>query len=229
MRQFSVHDVEQRTPEWFTLRAGRVTGSVAYEAITPRKKGSDELAARRDLRFQIALERVTGVPQPRYVFENADTKRGKELEPAALAAYEQQTALVVKRIGFVSHDMLPIGYSPDGVIDDFMGLVEVKAPRPRMHLDYLEQPQIHEKHRLQALHGMFVTEASWCDFVSFCPDFPIPLLIRRYTPTTQERLVYEMALRIFLEECDKEEAALRERLVRVRGCEFTSDCHRRFI
>ena len=51
-------NVEQRTPEWFAARLGRVTGSRARDVIATIKSG--EAAARRDYRMELIVERYAG-------------------------------------------------------------------------------------------------------------------------------------------------------------------------
>src|SRR4030095_14338170 len=53
--------MQQRTPEWYQARTGRVTGSRAADVIARLKNGG-EAAARRDLRAQLTIERLTGRP-----------------------------------------------------------------------------------------------------------------------------------------------------------------------
>ena len=46
-----IHAIEQRSPEWFTVRAGKLTGSAAKDMLAEIKSG--EAAARRDLRYKL--------------------------------------------------------------------------------------------------------------------------------------------------------------------------------
>ena len=58
MRNFTIVEAEQRTPAWFAARAGRLTASRAKDMLAAIKTG--EAAARRDLRIQLVVERLTG-------------------------------------------------------------------------------------------------------------------------------------------------------------------------
>lgn len=203
VRSFTVVEVEQKSPEWFAARCGKVTGSQAGDMLSKVKTG--EAAARRDLRTKLALERLTGVPQEDgYV--NADMKRGAELEDAALAAYEAATGVLVERVGFVQHVSLAAGHSPDGILDDFDGLLELKAPRSATHLRYLRGKTMPAEHIAQVTHGLFVTGAQYCDFASFDPRFPEPLRLFkvRVLRSDVDLAAYELVLRVFLTEVERE-------------------------
>lgn len=61
---YKIIDCEQKSPEWLAARAGRLTGSVADEAMRTIKSGAFS-ADRKHLRMRLALERITGQPQER--------------------------------------------------------------------------------------------------------------------------------------------------------------------
>lgn len=169
MKPFTVIDAEQRSPEWKKARAGRLTASRAKDMLAQIKSG--EAAARRDLRVQLVVERLTGEPQDSE-FVNFDMARGIELEPAAFAAYEAITGHMADRCGFLAHTEHLIGCSPDGVLDDFRGLLELKCPKSATHLGYLRAQQIPAEHLAQLTHALWVTGADYIDFLSFDPRFP---------------------------------------------------------
>lgn len=202
---FTIIDAPQRSSEWFAARAGRLTGSVAAEAMAAPLKSGGEPAARRDLRTRLALERIIRRSlEDDYL--NADMKRGIALEPDALAAYEAATGMLIQLTGFLSHNTLPIGSSLDGHVDGFFGIVELKAPRPANHLKYLRAGVLPAEHRWQIVHNLFVTGAQFADFCSFAPDFPEPLRLFRVRVERNEADIasYELLARQFLAEIDRE-------------------------
>lgn len=208
MRPFTVHDCPQRSPEWFALRAGRMTGSCAADMLATLKSGG-EPASRRDLRTRIVVERLTGRPQEdSYI--NTDMQRGIDLEPAARAAYEARTGLLVEQSGFLAHTDLPIGCSLDGHVGDFEGIVELKAPRSARHFGYLRAGTVPAEHVHQIAHNLFVSGAGWCDFVSFDPTMPdrLQVFVVRVQRDAKQLASYEFALRRFLAECDEEYASV---------------------
>jgi hypothetical protein len=203
-RPFTVVDVEQRSNEWFAARCGRLTGSLASDMTATLKSGA-EPACRRDLRLRLVCERLTGIPQEDGYINN-DMRRGTELEPEAFAAYEAYAGELVERTGFLSHTELMVGCSLDGHVGDFEGIVELKAPRSATHLRYLRTGGLPVEHKFQILHNLFVTGARWADFVSYDPRFPEPLRIFRVrVPRVEAEMhAYELMLRLFLREVDKE-------------------------
>lgn len=206
---YTIIDCEQRTEGWYAARAGRITASCASEVLAFNKDGK-EAAKRRDYRTQIVLERVFGRPMDGDTFQNEDMKRGVRLEPDAVAAYESTSAKIVRRLGFIVHNELPIGVSPDGDLDDLTGLLEVKAPRPATHWAYRQAGIVPSDYIPQLVHGQLVTGAVFTDFVSYCPDFgPLALFVVRYERDEKAIATYRLALERFLSEVADEEKAVR--------------------
>lgn len=203
-----MHDVDQRSEAWHALRAGKLTASCAGDMMARIKSG--EAAARRDLRTRIVCERLTGLPQED-AYLSRDMQRGIETEAEALAEYEIRADAIVQRVGFLTHPELPVGYSPDGVIGDYDGLLELKCPRAANHLKYLRGRELPVDYRYQVTHALWLTGARYCDFVSYCAQFPEPLrLFRvRVLPKAEELDSYEVMLRAFLAEVEREVEAVQ--------------------
>lgn len=217
-----MHDVEQRSPEWHALRAGRVCGSRAADMLAmkypeplksgaPSKAKPTELAGRRNLRAQLVLERITGRSQERGGFTSQAMQDGADREAAALEAYEALSGRLIRSVGFVSHLSLMAGYSPDGVVGEFVGLVEAKSPLPATHLDYLESGKVPGDYYKQVLHGLWLTGAAWCDWLSFHPEFPEALQVKLVRIHRDEAAIaeYDQKIRAFLAEVDQKVAAVR--------------------
>lgn len=209
---FTVHKVAQRSAEWFALRVGLLTGSCAGAVIAERKKGTGELAVRREMRKRLVCERVTGLGIDDVPFLPHHMQRGADLEPAAFAAYEAQTALVANPVGFVSHNTMKAGCSPDGQVGNFTGIVELKCPKSQTHLDYLLSPEtLRQEYFGQAVHALWLTGASWCDICSFDDRFPpaLRLFVVRVTLAEVDVDVYELMARTFLSDVERELAELK--------------------
>jgi len=194
---------EQRTDGWFKARLGYFTASRAADMMATIKSG--EAAARRDLRTQLVLERITGVSQENgYV--NADMQRGIDKEPDALAAYESLTGRLVQPVGFLAHDTLLLGCSPDGIVGDFEGGLELKCPKSATHLGYLKAKALPKEYLQQIAHSLLVTDARWWDFVSFDDRFPPSLQVFHVHVERVEAEIasYELMARAFLSEVDRE-------------------------
>lgn len=172
---YHVVDAPQRSALWFAARCGRVTASRAKDVLASIKSG--EAAARRDYRIELVVERITQQPAENG-FVSADMERGIALEADAFAAYESETGAIVERVGFLAHDYLLVGGSPDGLIGDVMrpdGLIEIKVPRSATHLRYLRSGALPSEHAAQVMHLLWLTDAPWLDFFSFDPRFPAGL------------------------------------------------------
>jgi hypothetical protein len=207
-RRYIEHVVEQRSPEWHQLRSGRVNGSTAKDVLAKISKG--EAAARRDLRVQLALETVLGTSCEDSTYVNADMQRGIDLEAEARAAYEMHTGHIVRECGYLSSTTRQIGLSPDGVVGDFEGLVEIKVPRSATHWGYLENGGT-GLHQAQLTHALLLChDVQWIDFVSYDPRFP-PALQLVVTHVTRDMLKlddYSVALEQFLLEVGSTAAAI---------------------
>lgn len=209
-----IHDCQQRSPEWDALRCGRVTSSCAAPILRIRKSGSGELAVRRDLRQRLIVERLTGIPANDVPHLPKDMKHGVDTEPAALEAYELARSQVVFRAGFVSHDVLMAGYSPDGYMGEWEGLLELKCPSSETHFEYLRDNVIPEIYVPQLIHGMWITGARWADFCSFDDRFTNPahrLFVKRLDREGIDFDAYELAVSLLLSEVDAEVEKLMQR------------------
>ena len=161
--------MEQRDEAWFRTRAGKITSSRFGDLMAVTRSGPS--ASRANLIVTLALERITGSPEPTY--QNDAMRRGTEMEPLARGAYEALTGELVESIAFVTHPELSfVGVSPDGYIGAD-GLVEFKCPAsPAKHLASLRNGEHAREYRWQIQGQLWVTGRAWCDVVSFDPRFP---------------------------------------------------------
>ena len=201
---FRIVECEQRTPEWFAARAGRLTASAAKDMLATIKSG--EAAARRDLRARLVVERLTGTPQE-HEYVNDAMQWGIDHEAEALAAYVALTGNLASSVGFLAHHELMAGGSPDGVIGDFDGLLELKCPKSATHWNYLRnETSAPREHFAQVLHMLWLTGVQYVDFLSFDPRFPPKLRTYYARVTRDERAIekYDADARAFLAEVDRE-------------------------
>ena len=197
----------QRDQAWAAARVGMLTGSSAADMLAVVKSG--EAAARRDLRMRLCCERLTGQCQEDG-FVNAAMQRGIDKEPDAFAAYEALTGNLAKPVGFVAHDVLSAGCSPDGQIDGWAGILELKAPKSATHLGYLRAGKVPSTYLPQITHNLWITGAAWCDFLSFDDRFPPALQVFhvRVKRSELDLAAYELTARLFLSEVEREVAEL---------------------
>ena len=108
---------------------------------------------------------------------------GNDHEKEALGAYVSITGRNITSCGSLPHaEIATFWDSPDGVLLDDDGVVEVKCPATKTHADYLVSvhdaeglKQCNEVYYWQVMAHMAVTGASWCDWMSYCP-FLMPAL-----------------------------------------------------
>ena len=157
------HNIDQGEEKWFDLRRGKITASVIsmINGVRGIGKTAESLAIR------IAYEAMTSFDVERFM--TFDTVRGNELEPVAIAAYEDDTSQRVLNGGFF--ELGDLGVSPDGRVGKD-GLVEVKCPRYKNHMKVLKSQTIDPQYIGQVQFQLMVTGRKWCDFISYCEDMP---------------------------------------------------------
>lgn len=208
-----VVDCVQRSPEWIAARVGLLTASCADAILAVRKRGTGELAIRRELRHRLVTERLTRLPQDDNGYQSVHMQRGEDCEALAFAAYEAQTGQIVQRIGFIQHDTLEAGCSPDGIVGGWVGGLELKCPKSTTHLEYLEAGTLPVEYRGQVLHNLWITGLPWWDFCSFDDRFADGLDLVRVRIERHQREIdaYELLARQFLAEVDSEVAQVKTR------------------
>lgn len=159
--------MKQRTDEWLQARAGKATASRFKDVLAKIKSG--EAATRRDYRYQLAVERLTR--QPVQGYSNAAMQWGTDTEPQARQAFQFLEGLKVEEAGFIVHEHLLAGCSPDGLIGTDAGL-EIKCPyNSTVHIQTLLDG-VPPEHMAQIQGSMWITGRRRWHFVSFDPRLP---------------------------------------------------------
>lgn len=171
-----VWNLEQKSEAWHEARCGRVTGTRFKNLVS-----GESTQTYKDLVTNMACEIITRKQEETYT--SADMERGIELEPVARGLYSEITGFDVKEIGFISPDENTpyaewVGISPDGVLPD-MGLLEIKCPKARTHMEYIEADKLPTEYRYQVQGQLFVTGFEYCDFMSYAEDMK-PFIKRVY-------------------------------------------------
>lgn len=194
--------MEQRSDEWFKARLGKATGSKFHDICSFTRSG--ESAYRRNYRYQLIAERLTGEKQDFYM--NAAMQWGVDNEDSARLAYEFATGNVVEEAGFIEHPTIKdAGISPDGLIGDDGG-VEIKCPETATHIQTLTTNEVPSKYMEQVDGAMWVTGRKWWDFVSYDPRMPedLAMVIIRVERSNARLRSLETNIVDFLEEVDQE-------------------------
>jgi hypothetical protein len=195
-----LHEIEQGTEEWFSLRAGKFTGTnfatvasgikTALKDSKYRKKGDVYLSDTLEtLVYKKAAERVTGVPIMSS-YTNQDMERGKLLESEARSSFSDKTGLEVCEIGFIEFDEFT-GVSPDGIIfdsdDNPIAGLEIKCKDQHTHLKTLLHGDNSYKWQIQS--SLYCSGFEKWYFVSYCPHYEENnLFIKEWYP---DKLAFE--------------------------------------
>lgn len=201
--------MEQRSPEWFAARLGKVTASRIADVCAKTKTGWG--AGRKNYMAELVAERLTGRKAESYT--NAAMQWGTDMEPEARAAYEFYRSVTVEEIGFVPHPrMAEAGASPDGLVGAD-GLVEIKCPNTASHLETLLGAAIPEKYLFQMQWQLACTGRQWCDFASYDPRLPESMQLHIARVERDDALIrtLEMNVADFLAELGQTVGRLRER------------------
>ena len=150
----------QRSPEWFSYKAGKVSGTRLGPAISNKKN---------KLIYEIVNEILDATIIPSD-FITDDMQRGIDLEPVAIQKYEEVTGNKVELVGILQNEKIPISmHSPDGIVADEI-IVEIKCPNPVNQIKtWIEGHDYHH----QILNCFVVSEKiKEVHYFSFCPERP---------------------------------------------------------
>lgn len=198
---------DQRTPEWFEERLGKVTASCIHKVMAKLKDGRPG-ADRNNYHAQLVTERLTGFPTE--TFSNAAMQWGTETEPQARAMYRFEKDADAVETGFHPHHTIKMsGASPDGLVGK-VGLVEIKCPNTATHIATLRGDSIDRKYLLQMQWQLACTDREWCDFASFDPRLPEPMQLHVTRVKRDDKLIAEIEAEVtaFLAEVDATVAEL---------------------
>ncbi len=160
-----IHDAfPQGSPEWFLIRCGKATASEFSSVLA---KGEGKMRAK--VLRRIVAERLTGKPMESY--SNGHMERGQEQEPHARMAYMLETENLVQQVGFIDHDKLLAGCSPDGLIRGKKKGAEIKCVIPTVQVDTILRGGYPPEHKAQIQGSMWITGYDEWDFCSYSPDF----------------------------------------------------------
>lgn len=156
---------EQRTDEWFSSRKGILTASEFGPWLMGTTKTA--LKARESAICKLIAQAADAPEAPN--FENWAMQRGTDLEPEALAYFQNKTGNTVREVGFARSKHGLFGCSPDGLIPSEASGFEGKCPVPATHVKYRRAGSLPEEYKFQCHGFMAVTGATSIHFQSYCP------------------------------------------------------------
>lgn len=180
---------EQGSLDWKRQRLGNFTGSQVGR-LMKSGRGKDEVFGKDAISY---IDKVGGdrALHPAFVMNDEELEEylgivdpssrtmdwGKKREPDARGLYEHITGNTVTLCGAMWVNSLRcFADSPDGVVIDKDGCIEIKCQMPSTSFHYqrnvtdaeslkAENPQYY----WQCISHMLVTGAAWCDFIVYCP------------------------------------------------------------
>lgn len=203
-----VKELEQRSKEWHAIRKGSIGGTRVKQAFAKNNLPLiDELIAER---HSDTIEEG---------FVNDAMQRGIDLEPVAIAEFQERTDLFVDTFGLVTNDKFKgCHLSPDGLILDGAGVpmsgVEVKCPSTKKHVEYIRTNRVPAEYKYQVYQYFAICETiETMYFVSYDPRFeirPIHIVTIHREDIIEELKEYEKGLLKFIEKLDKNEAQITD-------------------
>lgn len=181
-----VDDIEQRSPEWYRIKAGIPSASEFSRIV--QADGSPS-KSRQEYLYELAGEKITGIQEETY--QSFSMVQGIAREDEARDTYEFITGEPVRQVAFVFKDeKRNVGCSPDGLVEN-SGL-EIKCPMMKHHTKQLLKGGVpSDKHR-QIQGSMWVCGFHTWQFMSYYPGMkPFILEVQRDYKFTSA-LEYEM-------------------------------------
>lgn len=155
-----LHNVEQRSDEWYSIRLGKPTASNFHRILSPTGKKSEQAEKYMD---ELIAEIVRGKKFEKFE-PTISMYRGRTMEEEALDQYAKETGADVKLAGFITDDFEEVGCSPDALIGEDGG-VEIKVYNPDNHIAVMRSRKLEQKHRPQTQGCLWLTGRKWWDTV----------------------------------------------------------------
>ncbi len=173
-----IKDMPQRSPEWFSARLSRITGTRADGLIgTP--------LAFQKLGYEITAEMLS-TPRPDLEDMNP-MERGEYLENEARAAVSLELGIPIYTVSMILGNST-MAFSPDGVNDDYdpeaiTMVTELKCPMGTNHIKYIIEGGIPKDYLAQVVRPFTVLpNLEQVVFASYNPEITdYPLYIYKAT------------------------------------------------
>lgn len=197
-----IHNFPQHSEEWFSIRTGKFTSSVA-NTIKTAGQGLETLC------FDIVAEILT--KKKKETFKSPAMEQGNELEDTARTLFEMMTGFTVKEVGFVEIDEFE-GSSPDGIfeLDNEITGVEFKCPQDNTYAKLLYDRKIKPEYYAQMQHQMMCLGANRWFYAVFNPNFDEQMIVIEVEKDAE----FQAKLREGLE---KGKARVKEILNQIKG------------
>jgi hypothetical protein len=163
-----IHNVKQGSEEWHRLRLGIPTASEFHKIITPKKL---ELSSQAPAYMnRLLAEWIYGNQVD--TFETPWMEYGNQMELEAVKAYEFEREITTQACGFISSDSGLYGASPDRLITEHRGILEIKCKSASVHVGHMICRDLYIEHMIQVQGQLWIAEAEWADIMCYSPHFP---------------------------------------------------------
>jgi len=152
------HPYPQRSPEWFKVREGKITGTTLKDVMgTPKARTT--LMVKRLADMMSETEEMVASKAMLHGVNTEDLARERACEDLQIAFSQS---------GFLTNDRLPgFGFSPDAVHLKEGGL-EIKCPDPHTHIRYMLEDDIPKDYYYQVMAPFVLSDdVEWWYFMSF--------------------------------------------------------------
>jgi putative phage-type endonuclease len=183
--------IQQGTDEWRQQRLGLVTASRIADVMARNRGGF--AATRQNYMMALITERLTG--QPMQTYSNSAMEWGREKEGEARAAYAAKTGNIVEEVGFIRHQTLEAGASPDGYVGNDT-IIEIKCPNSQTLVEWVENREIPQKYRLQIQFQLAVTGRDMAHFVGYDPRLPEHLRLLIIEEPRNNQMILEITAEV---------------------------------
>tara|TARA_R110000787_G_scaffold252611_1_gene358066 strand:- start:264 stop:902 length:639 start_codon:yes stop_codon:yes gene_type:complete len=182
--------LDQRSPEWFAARLGKITASGFDNVLKKTKYGESEY--KKNYRMQLAIERLTGT-QAVLIPMNTAMRNGVEREPEARDAFAKATSLDVTECGVYTHPLIKnSGASPDGIIESKNAVLEIKCPTMMTHAKNIMHDTVPKKYLYQIMWQIACTDSSGAYWASYNPEFTEETKLKYLYIPADQKLIKEM-------------------------------------
>lgn len=172
-------NVAQHSDEWHELRCGTITASIMADLLSTKTvKGKKTWrvpspeAEPGAMVFKLAAQRFSKFTEDTY--QSYDMQRGIMDEVDAVNIYSENYTQL-QSCGFITNSKhgVTIGFSPDGLMVDESGFVEIKSPKQKSQIETLYYNQVPNEYMIQIQTGLLVTELPKADFIQYSGGMPM--------------------------------------------------------
>mgnify|MGYP003626839002 FL=1 len=202
--------MQQLSTEWFAAKLGKISASRCSDIVATNK--GKTAASRENYLIELILQRMTGKRDEG--FTNAAMEHGIKTEAEARGVYGLTNNCEITQVAFLDHPTIPMaGASPDGIINDTNGMLEIKCPTQKTHMQYLLNKKIPRSYITQMNFQLACSpESEYVDFCSYDNRFPdhLQLLTIRHNRDSEAILELEKEVTLFSDELTERQQQLEK-------------------